>query len=310
MNIVNPKLFGKVAVLMGGFSAEREVSLMSGQAVLQALLRQGIDAFAIDVTPNIIEQLRAQPIDRVFNILHGPFGEDGTLQGILDTLKIPYTGSGVMASALAMDKIRTKLIWRGLGIPVPDYMPINKETLVEEVIAKFGFPFAVKPVHEGSTFGITKVTQAEQFDFAKKHAFSFDSKVIVEPWIQGKELTVSILDKKALPIIHIESPTGLYDYEAKYFSDETLYHCPSGLDTHLEKKIQALSLDAFESLGCKDWGRVDLILDDHQNIWFLEINTIPGMTDHSLVPKAAKQLGISFDELVVRILSMTLMDIG
>lgn len=300
--------FGRVAVLLGGLSSEREISLMSGQAVLEALLRQGVDAFALDVDEHIAKRLLSEKIDRVFNVLHGPGGEDGLIQGLLESLRLPYTGSGIAASALTIDKIQTKLIWKALGFPTLDFIKLDSGISPERVVERLGFPLAIKPVYQGSTLGISKVHDIPQFEQACLHASRFDSHIIAEPWIEGKELTVGILGNRPLPVIHIESPSGFYDYEAKYFSDETLYHCPSGLEPLFEKKVQELCYKAYEVLGCRHWGRVDLMMDHNEQLWLLEVNTIPGMTTHSLVPKAAMQIGIDFDELVMQILTMTLTD--
>jgi D-alanine-D-alanine ligase len=301
-----PSTFGKVAVLMGGLSAEREISLLSGNAVLNALLRKKVDAFAIDVGHDICSQLLSHKIDRIFNVLHGPGGEDGTIQGLLELLEIPYTGSAVLSSALTMDKVRTKWIWNALGFPTPDFMLISHQTSVEEVSSRLDFPFIIKPVCQGSTLGITKVTNAKQFQEAKELAFTFDAQVMAEKWIDGQELTVGILGQEPLPIVRIVAPLGNYDYEAKYFTNETQYFCPSHLDSDLEEHLKNLSYRAYDVLACRHWGRVDLMLDHNNQPWLLEVNTIPGMTDHSLVPKAAQALGINFDDLIIRILTMTL----
>lgn len=304
----NSRDFGRVAVLMGGLSAEREVSLMSGTAVLNALLAKGVDAFAIDVGLDICQRLSNEKIDRVFNILHGPGGEDGCIQGVLETLNIPYTGSGVLASALAMDKIVTKQIWRSLNLPTLDFLVYEPTMTYDEIIARLGLPIAVKPVHQGSTLGVSKVERIEHMAKAIEKALSFKDTVMIEPWIDGKELTVSVVGKKTLPIVHIESAQGFYDYEAKYFSEETKYHCPSDLPVSLEEDIKKTSLEAYKALGCRHWGRIDLILDQNQQYWLLEANTVPGMTSHSLVPTAARSVGIDFETLVLEILAMTFTD--
>lgn len=294
--------FGKVAVLMGGRSAEREISLRSGSMVLAALKRKGVDAHAFDPRDQGFEQLLAQRFARVFIALHGRFGEDGTVQGALEVLGIPYTGSGVMASALAMDKWRTKLTWLAAGIPTPLYELLTCDTQAADVVARLGLPLMVKPVHEGSSIGVTKVESIEKFDGAYELAARHDSAVIAEQFIAGREVTAAILNDEALPLVRIEAPQGNYDYHNKYFGEATRYHCPSGLPAELEARIQMQALQAFRIVGCEGWGRLDLMLDAQDRPWFLEVNTIPGMTDHSLVPIAARARGIGFDDLVVRIL--------
>ncbi len=296
--------FGKVAVLMGGPSAEREISFLSGNAVLKALGEKGVDAHAFDPAERDLWTLKQEHFDRAFIALHGRFGEDGTVQGALETLKIPYTGSGVMASALAMDKWRTKLVWQATAVPTPRYRMVTAATDWMRVVAELGLPLIVKPVREGSTIGLTKVTTVDNdelalaYDEAAKH----DDLVLVEEFVAGTELTVSILDRRALPLIRIEAPHGNYDYHAKYFSDETKYFCPSGLPAAVEREIQAASLAAFDIVGCTGWGRLDLILRADGSYSFLEVNTSPGMTGHSLVPMAAKEAGISFADLCIAIL--------
>ena len=294
--------FGKVAVLMGGRSAEREISLKSGAMVLAALQRKGIDAHAFDPNTQGFEQLAAQRFARVFIALHGRFGEDGTVQGALEVMGIPYTGSGVMASALAMDKWRTKLAWLASGIPTPAYELLTAESKAADVAAHLGLPLMVKPVHEGSSIGITKVESIEKFDVAYQLAAQHDGSVIAEQFIAGREVTAAILNDQALPLVRIEAPQGNYDYHNKYFGEATKYHCPSGLTTDLEAHIQQQALAAFRIVGCHGWGRLDLMLDAENRPWFLEVNTVPGMTDHSLVPMAARASGIGFDDLVLRIL--------
>jgi D-alanine-D-alanine ligase len=294
--------FGKVAVLMGGRSAEREISLKSGAMVLSALKKSGIDAHAFDPRELGLEQLLALHFDRVFIALHGRFGEDGTVQGALEYLGIPYTGSGVMASALAMDKLRTKLIWLAGGIPTPRYEQLDAATDYPALAAGLGLPLVVKPVHEGSSIGVSKVTSVEKIDAAYELASRYDDEVIAEQFIDGPELTVGILENAALPLVRIEAPQGNYDYQNKYFGNDTKYHCPCGLPPDQERAIQSQALKAFRLLGCSGWGRIDLMLDKSGNPSFLEMNTIPGMTDHSLVPMAARAQGISFENLVIRIL--------
>lgn len=302
--------FGKVAVLMGGHSAEREISLRSGRMVLAALQRKGVDAHAFDPSEQGFEQLQAQRFARVFIALHGRFGEDGTVQGALEVLGIPYTGSGVMASALAMDKWRTKLVWLASGIPTPAYALLTPQSDAAEVVARLGLPLMVKPAHEGSSIGITKVDSIEKFDAAYVQASKLDGSVIAEQFITGRELTAAILDDQALPLIRIEAPQGNYDYHNKYFGEATKYHCPSGLPEDLEARIQQLALQAFRLIGCAGWGRLDLMLDGENRPWFLEVNTVPGMTDHSLVPMAARARGIDFDDLVLRILAAARVERG
>jgi D-alanine-D-alanine ligase len=294
--------FGKVAVLMGGRSAEREISLKSGTMVLAALKRKGIDAHAFDPRDQGIEQLAAQRFARVFIALHGRFGEDGTVQGALEYLGIPYTGSGVMASALAMDKWRTKLAWLASGIPTPVYEVLTADSKAVDVAARLGLPLMVKAAHEGSSIGITKVESVEKFDAAYELAAKLDDTVIAEQFIAGREVTAAILGDEALPLVRIEAPQGNYDYHNKYFGNDTKYHCPSGLPADLEATIQRQALAAFRVIGCEGWGRLDVMLDAQNRPWFLEVNTIPGMTDHSLVPMAARARGIAFDDLVVAIL--------
>lgn len=294
--------FGKVAVLMGGRSAEREISLRSGSMVLAALKRKGIDAHAFDPRDHGIEQLLVQRFTRVFIALHGRFGEDGTVQGALEVLGIPYTGSGVLASALAMDKWRTKLAWLASGVPTPLYELLTPDSQAADVVARLGLPLMVKPAHEGSSIGITKVESLEKIDAAYALASQHDGSVIAEQFIAGQELTAAILNDEALPLVRIEAPQGNYDYHNKYFGEATKYHCPSGLPAELEASIQRQALRAFRIIGCQGWGRLDLMLDAQNRPWFLEVNTVPGMTDHSLVPMAARARGMSFDDLVVKIL--------
>ncbi len=294
--------FGKVAVLMGGRSGEREISLLSGNAVLAALREQGVDAHAFDPQHRDLSELKHQHFDRAFIALHGRHGEDGTVQGALELLGIPYTGSGVMASALAMDKWRTKLIWRTAGIPVAKDVLLNDASDWQAVARTLGLPLIVKPVREGSSLGLTKVRAVAQLPEAYALAASFDRMVLAEEFVDGRELTASVLDTTALPLIRIEAPQGNYDYQNKYFSDDTKYHCPAGIPADLEHTIRDLSLQAFQVLGCEGWGRADLILRADNSFAFLEMNTSPGMTGHSLVPMAAKQAGMSFPQLVTRIL--------
>jgi D-alanine-D-alanine ligase len=296
--------FGKVAVLLGGPSAEREISLLSGNAVLKALRERGVDAHPFDPAERDLLELRSEGFARVFIALHGRFGEDGTVQGALETLHVPYTGSGVMASALAMDKWRTKLVWLASGIPTPRYRIVNAHSDWQRVIAELGLPLIVKPAREGSTIGISKVTSVDHDEMwlAYEVAARHDALVLVEEFVAGTELTASIVNGRALPLIRIEAPQGNYDYHNKYFSDETRYFCPSGLPQAKEDEIRAQALAAFDVVGCTGWGRLDLILRADGGYSFLEVNTSPGMTGHSLVPMAAKQAGTPFADLCLEIL--------
>jgi D-alanine-D-alanine ligase len=296
--------FGKVAVLMGGPSSEREISFLSGNAVLAALKSRGVDAHAFDPAERPVFDLKREAYARAFIALHGRFGEDGTVQGALEVLGIPYTGSGVMASALAMDKWRTKLVWLASGIPTPRYRVVDETTDWWSVVAELGLPVIVKPAREGSTIGITKVAKIDHDELAIAYgvAAEHDDLVIVEEFVAGIELTASILGERALPLIRIEAPQGNYDYHHKYFSDETKYLCPCGVAEEVERAIQSQSLEAFRIVGCSGWGRLDLILQADGSWQFLEVNTSPGMTAHSLVPMAAKQAGIEFPDLCVEIL--------
>jgi len=296
--------FGRVAVLMGGPSSEREISFLSGNAVLAALKSKGVDAHAFDPAERSLYELKREAFDCVFIALHGRFGEDGTVQGALEVLKIPYTGSGVMGSALAMDKWRTKLVWLASGIPTPRYRVVDAKTDWWSIVAELGVPLIVKPAREGSTIGLSKVTTVDhdELAIAYREAAKHDELVLAEEFIAGIELTASILEERALPLIRIEAPQGNYDYHNKYFSDETRYFCPSGVAETTERAIQAQSLEAFRLVGATGWGRLDLILRSDGTWQFLEVNTSPGMTGHSLVPMAAKQAGIPFADLCVEIL--------
>ena len=296
--------FGKVAVLMGGPSAEREISLLSGNAVLGALRSKGVDAHAFDPAQRSLSELTSDGFSRVFIALHGRFGEDGTVQGALEVLGIPYTGSGVMASALAMDKWRTKLVWIGGGIPTPRYRIVDAATDWWSVVAALGLPLIVKPAREGSTIGLSKVATVDHGELALAYgvAAKHDELVLVEEFVAGVELTTSILNDRALPLIRIEAPQGNYDYHHKYFSNQTRYYCPCGLPEATEDAIRAQSLEAFALVGGTGWGRLDLILTPEGAWQFLEVNTSPGMTAHSLVPMAAKADGMSFPDLCVEIL--------
>lgn len=296
--------FGKVAVLFGGRSGEREVSLKSGSAVLAALQRQGVDAHAFDPATQDLSALKAY--DRAFIALHGRYGEDGTIQGALELMDIPYTGSGVMASALGMDKWRTKLLWTAAGVTTPNYVLMDVSTQAENVVTALGLPLFVKPANEGSSIGVSKVKQAGDLMAAYNLAKQSDPLVIAEQFVGGGEYTVGILGETALPIVRIVPKNEYYDYEAKYLRDDTEYLCPCGLSAEQEKQIQSEAVQAFKVLGCKGWGRVDFLMDDAGKHYFLEVNTSPGMTDHSLVPMAAKAAGMDFDALVIRILQQTL----
>lgn len=303
----DPARFGKVAVLMGGWSAERTVSLNSGRAVLDALRRGGVDAHGIDVQrETVMRDLLEGQYARVFNILHGPGGEDGVMQGALEVLGLPYTGSGVMASALAMDKLRSKQLLEGAGIPTPPYLVLEDDFDPDYVVATLGLPLMVKPALEGSSIGMTKVNEVEDLPAAWQMAASFKGAVLVERWIEGREYTVAILGDTPLPVICLETPRDFYDYEAKYQANDTRYLCPCGLATEEEHRLQRLALAAFQALGAEGWGRVDIMCTQDGTPFVIELNTVPGMTDHSLVPMAAKVAGIEFDQLVLRILAQTL----
>ena len=294
--------FGKVAVLAGGSSAEREISLISGQAVLDALQSAGVDAFAFDPAARPIWTLAELQVSRVFNILHGGAGEDGTVQGALDLLGIPYTGSGVLASALAMDKVRTKAVWQAADLPTPRSRRVVSASDGAAIIAELGLPLIVKPVREGSSIGLTKVTQAGEFAAAVAAAGQ-GGEVMAEEFIAGTELTAAILGRTVLPLVRIEAPAEGYDYRNKYFTDAVQYHCPAGIPADKEAAIGRTVLAAFDALDCRGWGRADLILRADGSYGLLEMNTNPGMTGHSLVPMAARAAGIGFTDLVVRILA-------
>jgi D-alanine-D-alanine ligase len=296
--------FGKIAVLFGGRSAEREVSLMSGSNVLKALQQAGLDAHAFDPAEREIFELKRDGFASVFIALHGRYGEDGTVQGALELMGIPYTGSGVMASALAMDKVRTKMVWSTAGIPTPRFEVVDAGSDWAGVAKRLGLPLIIKPAREGSTIGLTKVTAATQLPDAYALASRHDPFVMAEEFIAGEELTAGFLGDQALPLIRIEAPQGNYDYQNKYFSDETKYHCPCGLPEAEELRIRAMVMKSAQALGCAGWGRADLIRRADGSVQFLEMNTSPGMTGHSLVPMAAKQAGLSFNDLVLRILEL------
>ncbi len=301
---------GRVAVFMGGDSAERAVSLKSGQAVLSALQSAGVDAYGVDVTGCLLKTVENPEYDRVFIALHGRGGEDGTIQAILSQAGIPYTGSDVLASALAMDKLRSKYVFRGCNLPTPGFCSMACEEDVETVVASLRMPVGVKPAREGSSIGIRKVANREELLEAWREAAELDEQVLIEEWVEGPEFTVSLLQDQALPAIGLSTDHVFYDYDAKYLADDTRYRIPCGLSPEDEVRLQQLSLEAFRALGCKTWGRVDVMQDSEGNFWLLEVNTVPGMTDHSLVPMAAKAAGISFEELVVRILKDTLTSDG
>jgi len=296
------KRFGKVAVLFGGSSAEREISLMSGRAVLAALQEAGVDAHAFDPAERDLHALKDEGFDRVFIALHGRGGEDGTVQGALELMGIPYTGSGVMASALAMDKWRTKMVWLAAGLPTPRYAILDAATDWDAVVRDLGLPIFVKPVHEGSSMGATKVTEAGQLRTAWELAARYDSLVIAEEFISGAELTAPFLEDRALPLVRIVAPEGNYDYQNKYFSDDTRYDCPCGLPEAEEAALQALVMKSARVLGCRGWGRADLILTADGRPYLLELNTSPGMTGHSLVPMSARVAGLGFEALCIEIL--------
>lgn len=304
---IDRRRFGKVAVLFGGTSAERQISLISGQAVLQALQAQGLDAHAVDPAEcNLFTTL--PDYDRVFIVLHGRGGEDGTLQGALELLGLPYTGSGVLASALGMDKARTKQLWLGCGLPTPAYRRLKNDTDFAAVVAELGAPLMVKPAREGSSIGMRKVTSASELAEAYAFAAQYDSDVIVERWISGSEYTVAILGEQALPVIRLVTDHDFYDFDAKYQSSTTQYLCPCGLPAAKETELQAIAAEAFSAVGACGWGRIDAMMDQGGNFWLLEINTVPGMTDHSLVPMAANAAGLDFQQLVLTILAQTLKD--
>ena len=286
----------KIAVLLGGTSAEREVSLQSGKAVLEALLNQGYNAHPVDPKEYPVANLKNDGFDRVFNILHGRGGEDGTMQGLLEQIGLPYTGCGVMASALTMDKMRTKMLWKAFGLPVAE---------MEVVTARLGLPLMVKPSLEGSSVGLTKVKTVEALKSAVEFALKFDNTILIEEWLAGDELTVPVLDGKVLPAIRIVPEGEFYDYEAKYISDNTQYFCPAGLTPEREQELALLVKRAYDAVGCRGWSRIDVMCDSKGNFRLVEVNTNPGMTSHSLFPKSAATVGISFEQLVVKILELS-----
>jgi len=298
--------FGRVAVLYGGTSSEREISLLTGAAIIQALELLGVETVAIDIKENALDAIAKANVDRAFIALHGPGGEDGTLQGALEYLKIPYTGSGVMASALAMDKLRCKQLWKGIGLATTDFSALNQSTDWQATMNQLGGSVVVKPACEGSSVGMSIAKSAQQLEQAWQLAAQYDAKVLAEPQLTGDEYTVAILDGKALPSIRIQANATFYDYEAKYHSDKTEYFCPSGLDVEREKELAQLSIDAFNSIDGRGWGRVDVMADQNGRFNLLEVNTVPGMTSHSLVPMAGLAAGLKFEDVVRAILEGSL----
>ena len=299
----------KIAVLLGGTSAEREVSLNSGKAVLEALLSQGYDAHPIDPKEYNVANLKKDGFHRVFNILHGRGGEDGTMQGLLEQIGLPYTGCGVMASALTMDKMRTKMLWKAFGLPVADMEVVTRETFSEldaqAVVEKLGLPVMVKPSLEGSSVGLTKVKAVDELKSAVEYALKFDNTILIEEWLAGDELTVPVLDSQVLPAIRIVPEGEFYDYNAKYISDNTQYFCPAGLTSEREQELAILVKRAYDAVGCRGWSRIDVMCDAKGDFRLVEVNTNPGMTSHSLFPKSAASVGISFEQLVVKILELS-----
>lgn len=297
---------GKVAVLMGGISSERAVSLRSGAEVLKGLQAKGVDAHGVDASPDNIGELKAMGFDRAFVVLHGRWGEDGVVQGALQSIGLPYTGSGVLGCALAMDKVRTKQVWQSLGLPTAKYRVLRQESDLDGLLEELGLPLFLKPAHEGSSVGVGKVTKESELLNAYRNAAEVGDDVLAEQFIAGAELSVTILKGEALPSVRMSTDNEFYDYEAKYQSDNTQYFCPAGLDNQLEQDIRTLALSAFDALDCSVWGRVDVMLDAQAKPLLLEVNTVPGMTSHSLVPMAAAATGRSFEDLVVEILETTL----
>lgn len=297
---------GRVGVLLGGQSAEREISLQSGAAVTAALKEIGLDPIVIDVGVNAIADIQAAKLDRAFIALHGPGGEDGRIQAVLEYLQIPYTGSDVQSSALAMDKLRSKHLWRGMGLSTPDYATLNSDSNWEEVLQSLGGDVMVKPAHEGSSIGMSRVQSARELEAAYNAAAKYDGNVLVERVITGAEYTVAILAGKALPPIKLETNHRFYDFDAKYLADDTNYICPCGLDAEKDQELRQLALNAFNALGCRGWGRVDVMADSNGRFYLLEVNTVPGMTSHSLVPMAARAEGLSFEQLVALVLRASL----
>jgi D-alanine-D-alanine ligase len=300
--VTDAKEFGRVAVMLGGDSSEREISLLSGNAVLAALKRRGVDAHAFDPRDQALAKLLEEKFDRVWIALHGPGGEDGTLQGALEYLGVPYTGSGVTGSAIGMDKLRTKRLAKAIGVPTAEYVVLRSKQDLEVAIERLGIPLIVKPATQGSSVGMSKVERAADLPAAYEAAAQIESSVFAESWVTGKEYTVALLQGRALPSIRIETPKSFYDYEAKYFRDDTRYFCPSGLSDPAEQHLANLAVAAFEAVAADGWGRADFMMDPTGRPLLLEVNTVPGMTDHSLVPMAARAAGIDFDELVWRVL--------
>jgi D-alanine-D-alanine ligase len=307
MRIRDPLAFGRVAVVMGGDSAEREVSLDSGRNVLKALRARGVDAHPVDGVTALLDAIRGGHFARVFNILHGRGGEDGVLQGALEALRIPYTGSGVLGSALSMDKIRTKKVWIASGLPTPEFVVCRTGDDIAVKVAELGLPVVVKPAHEGSSVGVSRVRSPAELSAAIERAARHDAEILVERLIEGDELTVAILDGEVLPSIRIVPAGEYYDWHAKYVAEDTQYLCP-GLDGAAEAELRALALAAFQAVGCSGWGRVDVMRDRAGDLWLLEVNTTPGMTSHSLVPKAAAAIGIDFESLCWRILETSFLE--
>jgi len=302
----NPEKFGRVAVLMGGNAAEREVSLTSGRAVLAGLRAREVDAVGLEVSGNLLAPLLQEKYDRVFNVIHGRGGEDGVLQGALETLGLPYTGSGVLASALSMDKLRTMLCWMGAGLPTPPWMRLECEDDLAVCAERLGFPVIVKPAEEGSSIGMSRAENPAELAQAWQLASQYRCTVFAESWVTGREYTAGLLSGAPLPLIRLETPHAFYDFDAKYRAETTRYHCPCGLPPETEQALQQLALRAGACVGVKGWARVDFLVDDSDRPWLIEVNTVPGMTDHSLVPMAAKVAGMEFDELVWRILETSL----
>ncbi len=296
--------FGRVAVLMGGLSAEREISLLSGNAVLAALKSKGVDAYGIDVDENIVRKLVADEYQRAFIVLHGRGGEDGTMQGLLELMSLPYTGSDVKSSSLAMDKLKTKQIWLSMGLPTPDFCILDSEQSCMQALETLGLPLIIKPVLEGSSIGMSKVEVKEELVPAWEKAQLCGGTVIAERWIVGEEYTAAMLDDQVLPMIKLKTTHKFYDYDAKYEANDTQYICPCGLPEEREAELGILASRAFNAVGASSWGRVDFMLDQDGQPWLIEVNTVPGMTSHSLVPMAAKQAGLSFEDLVLKILSL------
>ncbi len=304
--VSDASLFGKVAVLMGGDSAERDISLKSGTAVLAALQAQSVDAHGLDGKENVLPLLQQEGFARVFIVLHGRGGEDGVMQGALESIGMPYTGSGVLGSALGMDKLRCKQMWQGMGLPTAKFAVVDENTDFSMVVQQLGLPLIVKPAREGSSIGMSKVSDPAQLARAVRTAVELDDCVIVEQWISGAEYTVAVLGDEALPVVRLETSNEFYDFEAKYQSDSTCYHCPCGLSEEKESELKQLALNAFVSVDARGWGRVDFMADEAGCFYLLEVNTVPGMTDHSLVPMAAAAAGMDFGALVWRVLETSL----